>query len=217
MSAIVHSHSWFPYYGKTHCQYAALYPTFPLVLAMTFSDPTYPLFPIFAFLGFFIVLIPLPWHLQAWNSGTCIFMIWTAIGCLNQFINSIVWHGNFTDWAPLWCDICKSGTRLVFQLWFLITLRSQASRLMVGISVAIPAASLCINRRLHKIATCRTPNSFAHVREWNFPKSGSLMNIWQKKRAIFMDLAIALGIPALQMVLRMFSLIPNVLLIQIRS
>lgn len=70
------------------------------------ADFTYPLFPIFAFLGFILSLIPLPWHLQAWNSGTCYYMIWTSLACLNQFINSIVWHGNALNPAPIWCDIC---------------------------------------------------------------------------------------------------------------
>nr|ANB67031.1 pheromone receptor [Agrocybe salicacicola] len=133
---------------------------------MDSMDPSYPAFPIFAFLSFLLVLIPLPWHLQAWNSGTCLFMIWTAVGCLNQFINSIVWHGNAIDWAPVWCDI--------------------STRLMVGISVAIPAASLCINRRLYMIATCQTVTiTRAH-----------------KRRAVMVDLAIGLGIPALQLVLQ---------------
>ncbi|OAX32935.1 STE3-domain-containing protein [Rhizopogon vinicolor AM-OR11-026] len=92
----------------------------------------YPLFPIFSFLGFVLALIPLPWHLQAWNSGTCYYMIWTAISCLNQFINSIVWHNNAINWAPVWCDI--------------------SIRIMLGASVGIPAASMCINRRLYYIA-----------------------------------------------------------------
>lgn len=34
--------------------------------------------------------------------------------------------------------------------------RHKASRLIVGMAVAIPAASLCINRRLFKIATAQT-------------------------------------------------------------
>ncbi|KAG1796922.1 pheromone A receptor-domain-containing protein [Suillus plorans] len=92
----------------------------------------YPLYPIFAFLGFVVTLIPLPWHLQAWNSGTCYYMIWAALSCLNQFINSIVWHNNAINWAPIWCDI--------------------SIRIMLGASVGIPAASLCINRRLYNIA-----------------------------------------------------------------
>lgn len=75
--------------------------------AMRFTDPTYPLFPVFALIGFVLCLIPLPWHLQAWNSGTCAFMIWTASLCLVEFINAIVWSGNVDNVAPIWCDICK--------------------------------------------------------------------------------------------------------------
>nr|AAQ96349.3 pheromone receptor Rcb3 B47 [Coprinopsis cinerea] len=132
-------------------------------MSLKFDDPTYPAFPIFAFIGFVLVLIPFPWHLQAWNSGTCLYMIWTAIGCLNMFINSIIWHRNAIDWAPVWCDI--------------------STRLVVGISVAIPAASLCINRRLYKIASCQT----------------ATLSRGHKRRAVLVDLAIGLGIPFLQM------------------
>ncbi|KAF8055251.1 pheromone receptor [Lyophyllum atratum] len=130
------------------------------------ADPSYPVFSIFSFIGFVLVLIPLPWHLQAWNSGTCLFMIWTAIGCLNLFINSIIWHNNAIDWSPLWCDI--------------------STRLVVGTAVAIPAASLCINRRLYKIA------------------SGTTVSLTRehKRRAVMVDLAIGLGIPFLQMPLQ---------------
>lgn len=70
------------------------------------SDPSYPVFPVFSAISFVLVLTPLPWHLEAWNSGTCLYMIWTAVACLNQFINSIIWHGNALNWAPVWCDIC---------------------------------------------------------------------------------------------------------------
>ncbi|KAF8963268.1 pheromone A receptor-domain-containing protein [Flammula alnicola] len=130
------------------------------------SDPSYPAFPVFAFISFVLVLIPLPWHFQAWNSGTCLYMIWTALGCLNLFINSIVWRDDAIDRAPIWCDI--------------------STRIIVGVSVAIPAASLCINRRLYKIASCQT----------------ATISIAQKKRAVMIDLAIGLGIPAIQMALQ---------------
>ena len=69
-------------------------------------DPTYPLFPIFAFLCSVLVLIPLAWHIHAWNFGTCLYMIWTALGLLNLFINSIIWRDNAIDMFPHWCDIC---------------------------------------------------------------------------------------------------------------
>ncbi|KAJ6470317.1 putative transmembrane pheromone receptor [Mycena sanguinolenta] len=130
------------------------------------TDPVYPAFQIFSFLGFILVLIPLPWHFQAWNSGTCLFMIWTALSCLIAFINSMVWANSVADVAPVWCDI--------------------TTKLMVGIAVAIPAASLCINRRLYKIASCQTVS----------------VSKAEKRRAVVVDLAIGLGIPLVQMPLQ---------------
>ncbi|KAF9645210.1 pheromone receptor [Thelephora ganbajun] len=95
-------------------------------------DFLYPLFPIASFLGFVLVLIPLPWHLQAWNSGTCFYVFWTSLACLNQFINSVMWANDAINRAPVWCDI--------------------STRIMLGAAVGIPASSLCIMRRLHSIA-----------------------------------------------------------------
>ena len=71
------------------------------------SDLTYPAFPVLAFLGAGLVLVPLPWHVQAWNSGTCLYMIWTALGLLNMAVNSIVWRSSVVNYAPVWCDIRK--------------------------------------------------------------------------------------------------------------
>ncbi|KAL1730150.1 pheromone B alpha 2 receptor [Schizophyllum commune] len=95
-------------------------------------DPTYPAFPIFAFLGIVCCMVPLPWHLQSWNSGTCFLMIWTAVACLNMFVNSIIWKDHAQNVAPVWCEI--------------------SIRITLGASVGIPASSLCIVRRLYSIA-----------------------------------------------------------------
>ncbi|QRV93349.1 STE3-type pheromone receptor [Ceratobasidium sp. AG-Ba] len=54
-------------------------------------------------------------------------------------VNSIIWAGNTDDIAPIWCDI--------------------SSRLIVGLSVGIPASSLCIQRRLYHIAKGHTNES----------------------------------------------------------
>ncbi|KAH9887050.1 putative fungal pheromone GPCR, STE3-type [Cubamyces lactineus] len=97
------------------------------------ADPTYPLFPIFAFLGFVLALVPLPWHLQAWNAGTCIFMVWASLASLIQFVDSLIWHDNAINSAPIWCDI--------------------STKFLIGAGVGIPAASACISRRLYKIAS----------------------------------------------------------------
>ncbi|RDX44930.1 STE3-domain-containing protein [Lentinus brumalis] len=95
-------------------------------------DPTYPLFPIFAFIGFVLALVPLPWHLEAWNSATCYYMMWASLSCLNQFVNTVVWARDALDHAPVWCDI--------------------STRITIAASVGIPAASMCINQRLYNIA-----------------------------------------------------------------
>ena len=83
------------------------------------ADSTYPAFPVLAFIGVVLVLIPLPWHFQAWNSGTCLYMIWTALGLINLAINSIIWRSSVINYAPIWCDICKYMARLsISQLTF---------------------------------------------------------------------------------------------------
>lgn len=122
-------------------------------------NPTYPLFPIFAFLGFVLALVPLPWHMQAWNSGTCFYMMWAALACLNQFVNSVVWASNVLNPAPIWCDI--------------------SIRIILGASVGLPAASLCINRRLYQIATAHSAG---------FTRA-------EKKRAILIDTLICVLFP----------------------
>jgi pheromone a factor receptor len=124
------------------------------------------LYSLFAFSGFVLTCIPFPWHFQSWNTGTCLYMAWTALGCLNGFINSIVWNGNAINWAPVWCDI--------------------STRFMIGLSVGIPAASLCINRRLYMIASVKTVT----------------VSKAEKRRGIMVDLAIGLGIPVLEMCLQ---------------
>lgn len=130
-----------------------------------FNSPDW-VFSMFAFLGFLCCMIPLPWHLEAWNTGTCLYMIWTGLSCLIQFINSIVWRSSVINWAPVWCDI--------------------STKIMVGSSVAIPACSLCINRRLYHIASI----------------SSVTKTKAQKRRDIMTDLAIGLGIPVLEMILQ---------------
>lgn len=92
-------------------------------------------------------------------------MIWTALGCLNQFINSIVWNGNAINWAPVWCDI--------------------SSKITIGVSFAIPACSLIINRRLYTIASV---TSVTTTRK-------------ERLRGVFIDIAIGVGIPVYAMII----------------
>lgn len=89
----------------------------------------------FAFVGSVLCCIPFPWHIAAWNTGTCLYMAWTGLSCLVFFINSIIWNNNIVNRAPVWCDI--------------------SVRFYVGIGFATPATCLCISRRLCLIAGVR--------------------------------------------------------------
>ena len=122
---------------------------------MGVGEPTYPLFPTFAFLGFVVGLIPLPWHLQGWNAGTCIYMLWVSRACLVEFVDSVVWNGNVNDPAPVWCDICEYPSIPYSDKPADAGL---ATKFLIGAGIGIPAASLCINRRLFRISRMNTAN-----------------------------------------------------------
>ncbi|KAF9529291.1 pheromone A receptor-domain-containing protein [Crepidotus variabilis] len=124
-------------------------------------SPTNTAFSAISFISFILVCIPFPWHLEAWNTGTCLYMGWTALALLNYFINSIIWRDNAINWAPVWCDI--------------------SSRVTVALAIAIPAASLCINRRLYYISSVRSVTRTQG----------------EKIRGIVIDLSIGLGLPIL--------------------
>jgi Pheromone A receptor len=57
------------------------------------------------------------------------------------------------------------------------------TRIQVGLNVAIPACSLCINRRLYKIATVKAV----------------MITRSEKRRAVIIDLLIGIGLPLIQM------------------
>ncbi|KAI0053504.1 fungal pheromone STE3G-protein-coupled receptor [Auriscalpium vulgare] len=125
--------------------------------------PPNHVFSVFSFIGFILCAVPFWWHLEAWNTGTCLYMAWVGLGCLNYFINSLLWNNNLRNFAPVWCDI--------------------STHYMIMLNVAVPAASLCINRRLYKIATVKAV----------------MITRAEKRRNIMVDLAIGLGIPILQL------------------
>jgi len=64
-------------------------------------------FTVFSGIGFILSVVPIYWHLESWFVGTGVYMIWTALGCLVHFVDSIVWSGNAINRAPVWCDIGK--------------------------------------------------------------------------------------------------------------
>lgn len=78
--------------------------------------------------------------------------MWVGIGCLNLFINAILWDGNAILKDVWFCDICE----------YLHTISNRSSdrilatRITLAMNVAMPICSLVINRRLYFIATSDT-------------------------------------------------------------
>ena len=105
-----------------------------------------------SFIAFILVCVPFPWHWEAQNAGTCIYMFWAALACLNLFINSVVWARNAINWAPVWCDICAFHPLDNSPIVEANNVLKLASRIILAVGIGIPAASLCINRRLFYIA-----------------------------------------------------------------
>ncbi|KAF9467251.1 pheromone receptor [Collybia nuda] len=126
-------------------------------------------FSIFSFLTLVLASIPLFWHIEAWNAGMCLYIVWTALGNLLYFVNSVIWEGNTVNWASVWCDI--------------------STKFMVGLTIGLPAASLCINRRLYKIA---------NIRKVVIAKA-------EKRRDVMIDLCIGVGAPFVVMALQYIS------------
>ena len=114
-------------------------------------------------------------------------MAWAGLGCLNFFINSVVWNHSIANVAPVWCDICPYNSTFSRHYQF-ADLPPPATRFIVGLSVGILASLLVINRRLYKIAT----------------RSVISLTPAEKRRDIFIDLAIGLGIPILHMAMGAF-------------
>ncbi|KAI0274471.1 pheromone A receptor-domain-containing protein [Russula aff. rugulosa BPL654] len=106
--------------------------------------PPNELYSAFSFIGkratiHLIALFFLRMMNVARNTGTCLFMIWTGLGCLLQCINSIVWNKNMINRVPVYCDICNSLVAF--------------NPFQVALNAAVPASSLCINRLLYRVAS----------------------------------------------------------------
>ena len=110
-------------------------------------------------------------------------MAWTGLGCFIQCINSIIWNHNVINRAPIYSDI---GRLSLYDIAHRRSLNyTTVVHFQVGLSVAMPAASLCINRRLYKIATAKVV----------------MVTRSDNRRAVIIDLLIGIGIPILQMIM----------------
>ncbi|KAI0350984.1 STE3-domain-containing protein [Trametes cingulata] len=125
----------------------------------------YPEFPVGAFLAAILVLIPLPAHWRSRNIATVSIIIWLFALDIIYGVNTIVWDGNVRKHLLVWCDI--------------------TTKLSIGASVALPAATMCVCRNLELVA------------------SGRIARLTRddKRRKMIFDLAMCFGLPALIMAL----------------
>ena len=152
-----------------------------------------------AFIGFVLCMIPLPWHLE----GNFI------VPNYHTFSNVLLSleHGHLPvhdldglgvlepihQFRGLEFGCHQQGPGLVRHLYVSLPFfigashhSRTAAHFMVASAVAIPAASLCINRRLYQIASVQ---SVTKTRA-------------QKRRDVIVDLAIGVGLPIIGMILR---------------
>ncbi|QRV93612.1 STE3-type pheromone receptor [Ceratobasidium sp. AG-Ba] len=119
-----------------------------------------PVYPVFCALGAVLTVLPLPWHWKARNAGTLIYVGWAFSACIVFLVNSLVWAGNTNDTAPIWCDI--------------------SSRFVIALSIGLPASSLCVQRRLYRIAAMKDISTLGYT---------------MKKKQLIIDLMIGIGFP----------------------
>ncbi|CAE6435196.1 unnamed protein product [Rhizoctonia solani] len=132
---------------------------------MAATNVLFPALTICNALAIISVLLPISWHWKAKNTGTLIYIGWIVVANLNVMINTIVWRGTWEDLAPAWCTI--------------------SAKIIIGQSVGLTGASLCINRKLYNIATIQ---SVSITRE-------------SKRRNMIIDICIGVLLPIVVMAL----------------
>ena len=115
-------------------------------------------FIVACFVAIVMLLLPAAWHVRARNASTLLYIFWSLIGNTIYFINSLIWRGNIQNHAPVWCDISTSCPLSRVQLTVFV-----GTKLVVGLSVGLPCASLCIQRRLYNASRLSTVSASAHV------------------------------------------------------
>jgi pheromone a factor receptor len=96
-----------------------------------------------------------------------------------------MWNKNMVLKAPVYCDFGELLDAL-FPWDSIHFFYATVSHFQAALNVAVPAASLCINRRLYKIATIKVVT----------------ITPTEKRRGVIIDLFIGIGLPILQMITR---------------
>jgi len=124
-----------------------------------------PDLPIVSFVSAALVLIPLPWHWRARNVATLSMIAWLFVMNFFRGLNSVFWADNIDIKYQVYCDI--------------------STKLIIGISYALPGAALCVCRHLASVASTSQARSSVRDKRW---------------RTIF-EVIMCFGIPCLVMAL----------------
>ncbi|KAJ7723232.1 pheromone A receptor-domain-containing protein [Mycena metata] len=99
----------------------------------------HPELAIGAFLASALVLVPLPWHWRARNTGTLSMIAQLCFSNLTYTIDSIIWSGNADIVVPVWCDIVTKS--------------------QVGATAALPACCLSLALQLWRVSSVSNTTS----------------------------------------------------------
>lgn len=130
-----------------------------------FGAPDHPQYPIISFLCAIIILLPVSSHWKARNVATLSIIAWLFVINIIRFINTLVWANNVVVRWRIWCDI--------------------TTKLTIGVTIALPAAALCICKYLEAVASIRQSRQTKE----------------QKKRRMWFELFMCFGLPCIVMAL----------------
>lgn len=123
------------------------------------------------------------------NVANMAIVSWLVICNLVHGINALVWAGNVDIHIPVWCDIgmfshpAWSPFSEAYIIFFPVT------KVLLGATVALPGACLCISRDLELVASTRKISSDPRV----------------KRNRMLFDLLFCFILPVFYMILRTFS------------
>jgi pheromone a factor receptor len=142
-------------------------------------------FALFCGISIFLVSIPSPWHWRSRNTGTLIYIAWSLIANIVYFVNAVIWRNNADNVSPVWCDICECHLADIPVYYIDYLFDITAIKLQVALGPGLSGASLCITRRLAKIATSKT----------------SVTDSRQRRNDMIIDLGIGVGVPVMIMIM----------------
>ena len=155
------------------------------------SRTGYPQLPAGALITAVLVLIPLPLHWRTRNVATIAIITWLFAVDIVSAVNAIIWTRNLSQSTAVWCDICTSilSVDLKSHIWML------ATKITIGASVAIPAATMCVCKHLAVLSSCCKVQSDHYL---------------DRRRQIIFESLMCFGVPVIIMGLRAFYFITNI-------